>query len=468
MMWHIAKRELYDNLQSLRFALATVLLLGLMLINAAVHLREHPVRIQKYHTSVRNAQDILRNQTDLYDIAQKGPGNLYKKPSALRFCADGGESFLSNLVDGGFERWSINELKSFWILAYPSVTPNLKDISPDVTRVDWVFVIGYVSSLIALLFTFDSISHERDQGTLRLMLANPVPRHTVLIGKFLGALISIIIPFTLAVLINLLMISTAQTVHLNAEEWGRLGIIFFVALLYICLFLGLGLLVSTRVQRDSVSLVILLLTWVSFVVFMPHTLASITGEFSSPMTSNELWERQNQLHEELSQQHWSQPLSIPRSPSERMQSRGEYIIKDSKQQEELRQEHLTQQIAQVEWARAITRISPAAILQHLVESLAGTGFRRHLQFIENAQRYAREYREFVHDSDRADPDSLHIVGVREGMSQKPVDPQAIPTFEDRLSFSKDFNTAAMELMLLTLFVVVLLSGVYLAFVRVEV
>ena len=467
-MWHIAKRELYDNLQRLRFALATALLLGLMLINAAVHLREHPVRLQKYHTSVRNAQDILRNQTDLYDIAQKGPGNLYKKPSALRFCADGGESFLSNLVDGGFERRSINELKSFWILAYPSVTPNLKDISPDVTRVDWVFVIGYVLSLIALLFTFDSISHERDQGTLRLMLANPVPRHTVLIGKFLGALISIIIPFTLAVLINLLIISTAQTVHLNAEEWGRLGIIFFVALLYICLFLALGLLVSTRAQRGSVSLVILLLTWVSFVVFMPHTLASITRGFSSPMTSNELWERQNQLHEELLQQHWSQPLSTPRLPSERMQSRGEYIIKDSEQQEELRQAHLTQQIAQVERAGAITRISPAAILQHLVESLAGTGFRRHLQFIENAQRYAREYREFVHDSDRADPDSLHIVGVREGMSQKPVDPQAIPTFEDRLSFSKDFNTAAMELMLLMLFVVVLLSGVYLAFVHVEV
>ena len=56
---------------------------------------------------------------------------------------------------------------------------------------DWGFIIGYVLSLIALLFTFDSISHEREQGTLRLMFANSIPRHTVLIGKFLGALISI-------------------------------------------------------------------------------------------------------------------------------------------------------------------------------------------------------------------------------------------------------------------------------------
>ena len=66
-------------------------------------------------------------------------------------------------------------------------------------------MIGYVLSLIAILFTFDSISGERERGTLRLMLANSIPRHTVLLGKFLGALISISAPLTLAVLMNLLI-----------------------------------------------------------------------------------------------------------------------------------------------------------------------------------------------------------------------------------------------------------------------
>ena len=54
------------------------------------------------------------------------------------------------------------------------------------------------------------------------------------------------------------------------------------------------------------------------------------------------------------------------------------------------------------------------------------------------------------------------------MSQKPVSSEAVPKFEDTLSFSKDFNTAAVDLLLLALFVIVLLLGVYLAFVRVEV
>ena len=108
------------------------------------------------------------------------------------------------------------------------------------------------------------------------------------------------------------------------------------------------------------------------------------------------------------------------------------------------------------------------LLQHLLESFAGTGFERHLQFVENVERYARQYREFVVDIDRSDPESLHIIGVREGMTEKKVLPEAVPKFKDTLSLSKDFNVAAVDLLLLTLFVMVLLSGVYLAFVRVEV
>ncbi|MYA98172.1 ABC transporter permease subunit [Candidatus Poribacteria bacterium] len=470
-MWHIAKRELYDNLNSLRFALTTVLLLALMLTNAVVHLQKHPKRIQKYRTSVTKSLDGLKARGDsLYDIAQQGPGLLYKKPSPLRFCADGGEAFLSDVVGGAF-LWSISgssgRLKGFWRLDYPVATPNLINIRPDVTKVDWAFIIGYILSLIALLFTFDSISGEREHGTLRLMLANPIPRYTVLIGKFLGALISIIIPLSLAVLMNLLVISTSSDVHLGADAWGRLGIIFLIAVLYLCLFLALGLLVSARVQRRAVSLVILLLAWVIFVVFMPSTLAAIVSGFSSPMSTDELWKRSTQLYEARFARYDTH-LPKESEPAKRMQFEGEHVIQEAQEQERLRHEQLAQKITQAQFARTLTRISPVAIVQHLLESFAGTGFNRHLQFTENTQRYARQFREFVVDTDRADPESLHFIGVREGMSKKPVSLDAVPKFEDTLSLSRDFNAAAVDLLLLTLFVLVLLSGAYLAFVRVEV
>ena len=466
-MWHIAKRELYDNLNSLRFALATVLLLALMLTNAVVHLREHPVRMQKYRDAATQSLNTLTSRTDLYDLAQKGPGRLYKKPSPLRFCADGGDSLLPALTDAASYFWSTNTSKSFWRMTYPSATPNLKNIDPDATQIDWAFVIGYVLSLIALLFTFDAVSGEREHGTLRLMLANPIPRHTVLIGKFLGAFISVNIPFVIAVLMNLLVISTSRAVHLGVDEWGRLGIIVGIALLYLCLFLALGLLVSARVKQSAVSLVILLLIWVSFVIFMPNTLASIASRFSPARSYDAFQEDRRQTRRAILEAYYTQREKTEDS-SKRMQIAGEYVTEDAMQDGRVRQEYLSERISQVSQARAITRISPVAIVQHLLEVFAGSGLERHLQFVENVQLYDREYREFIADTERADPESPHIIGVREGMSKKTVSPESIPTFEDTLSLGKDFNAAAMDLLLLTLFVVVLLSGAYLAFVRVEV
>ncbi|MDE0325961.1 MAG: ABC transporter permease subunit, partial [Candidatus Poribacteria bacterium] len=294
-MWHITKRELYNNLNSLRFALTTVLLLALMVTNAVRHIREHPKRVQKYHDAVTASMNLLTSRADdsLYTLAHEGPGEIYKKPSPLHFCAAGGEVLLPDRVD------SPHGSRGFWRLTYPDVNINMKNVGPDVSQIDWVFIIGYVLSLIALIFTFDAISGEREHGTLRLMLANSIPRHTVLIGKLLGALISTSIPFMLAVLVNLLMLSSASAVHLNIQAWGRIGIILFIALLYTCLFLALGLLVSARVQRSAVSLVILLLTWVTFVAFMPSTLAALASGFSSSMARHEYFDRYGQSYHKL-------------------------------------------------------------------------------------------------------------------------------------------------------------------------
>ena len=475
MVWHITKRELYDNLNSLRFALTTVLLLALMVTNAVRHLREHPKRVQRYQDAVTESSDRLTARADdsLYKLAQYGPGNFYKKPSPLHFCANGGEPLLPDAVEVDAPPVFMTDaegnrlLEGIWSLSYPDANLQNKDVGPNVSQVDWAFIIGYVLSLIALWFAFDAFSGEREQGTLRLMLANSVPRHTVLIGKFLGALLSISIPFALAVLVNLLLISTANAVHLTTEAWGRLGIIFALALLYTSLFVALGLLVSARVQQSAVSLMILLLMWVTLVVFMPSTLASIASSFSPAMSFEEFWQQRQPSKKDLWDKY-KEGLRSSESDDRKLRAKSEFYTENAEREERKHEERLKYRTSQVRRAHAITSISPATLLQHLIEAFAGTGFERHLQFVENTQRYARQFREFIIDTDRGDPESLHIIGVREGMSQKPVNSKAVPRFEDTLSLSQDFNTVAMELLLLLLFVVVLLSGAYLAFVRVEV
>ena len=466
-MWHIAKRELYDNLNSLRFALATVLLLALMLTNASVYLREHPARAQAYYNAAADAIKTLESRsTNLYRLATQGPGDLHKAPSPLRFCAEGDEAFLPTHASGTNYVREIANMTPVWRMGYPQKTPNLRNIRPDFTTLDWAFIVGYVLSFVAILFTFDSISGELERGTLRLTLANAIPRHIVLVGKFLGVFISVNIPFAVAVLMNLILISTSDAVQLNAEAWGRLGILYGIVILYTCLFIAVGLLVSTAVRESGVSLVVLLLIWVSFVVFMPNTLASIGSRTSVPIAYVEFWTQHIRLADEAREAYRDKYGDSQTPPP--VHVLGEYVTTEAEEHERYNEAYLRKQIEQGKRARLITRISPTAIVQRLFESFAGTGFERHLQFIENVQRYAREYREFVIDTDRADPESLHVVGIQAGMSQKPVSPAAIPKFKDTLSLNRDFNTAATDLLLLVLFLAVLVSGGYLAFIRLEI
>ena len=472
MVWHIAKRELYDNLNSLRFAVAILLLFGLMLTNAVVHLREHPARVQRYHDAVRKATDGVtgRAKSGLYELARKGPGRFNKRPAPLRFCAEGGERFFATHAESAYSRWGWGEggLESFWIVTYPSATPTMRSVRTAVTAVDWGFIIGYVLSLLALLFTFDAIAGERESGTLRLMLANPVPRHALLIGKFLGALISIGIPFTLAVFVNLLVLSTSSDIHLGLEAWQRLGIIFGVALLYVSLFLALGLLVSARVRSSAISLVILLLIWSVLVVFMPSTLAAVAGGAPPSKAAAGFSKRSWDHHDALEQEYESLWAGLPEDSPRKIQLMGEFVMEDAAQQERLHAARLIERISQVLRARNVTRFSPVATVQYLLESFAGTGFARHLQFLENVQSHAEQFRTFIVDTEHADPESLHAIGVDAGMSGKLVSPEAVPRFEDRLSLSRDVDAAAVDLLLLTLSVMVLLAGALLLFIGVDV
>ena len=113
-------------------------------------------------------------------------------------------------------------------------------------------------------------------------------------------------------------------------------------------------------------------------------------------------------------------------------------------------------------------MSPASIVQFAVESLAGTGLARHLQFLDGVRRYAAQYREFLISADQSDPDSPHLYFVRQGMSEKPVPYSAIPKFEDRIALRESIDAAMTDILLLVLFLVVLFAGAVLAFVRVDV
>lgn len=489
MIFHIVVRELYDHLSSLRFALTTLLILILMIVNAVVYLGEYKQRIDIYRGRTIGSQNRLQSRCEtLYDLALRGPGHLYKKPSPLAFCADGGEKHLLNEVRGSTERrirrWqngdAFYEFTEIWALAYPpnvdilfiaEQVPSERSIMPNYIKIDWGFVTAVLLSFMGILFTFDSISGEQERGTLRLMLSNSISRNAVICGKFLGAFFTIAIPFLFGTIVSIFIIYLSGAVPFNSSHWVRLGLIVCVALIYTAIFIFLGILVSSRIRESSTSLAVLLLIWTVWVVLLPNALGSLGNRLHARPSAREFMAQARDSREDLQIRYFARIKEPPRqeTPATIATALGaEYVNKDAELRDRLHAGYLSAELRQIQTARSLTRISPAAIVQYAFEGLAGTGLSRHLDFISQTRQYAQQFRQFLIDTDRADPASPHAVGIPEGTSQKPVNFDAVPKFEDQHHFRSDFDAAIVDLLLLILFLLVLFVGTFLSFLRMEI
>jgi ABC-2 type transport system permease protein len=105
----------------------------------------------------------------------------------------------------------------------------------------------YVSGLIAMIIGADSISGERERGTLEALLLTPASRSQILLGKFLAGLS----PWPLALLIAVpffLLLAQGDPIFGQALFWGGI-----VGTLLAIGFTGLGMLISFWSNSNRVS-----------------------------------------------------------------------------------------------------------------------------------------------------------------------------------------------------------------------
>ena len=223
-------------------------MIALMVTNAIVHLQKYADQIQEYSKNVTVSINKLKAQTRLYTLVQRGPGELYKRPSALSFIANGGDTFLPKLVIDD-DSWTASDVKSIATVGYPETKQKSKNLRPPGVPLDWVFIITYLFSFIPILFSFDALSGEREHGTLRLCLANPISRSLIVVSKFLGILIALVLPFTFAFLLNIAILSTSAWIQFAPADWARLALVFLIVCCYACIFIAVGLMVSARLER---------------------------------------------------------------------------------------------------------------------------------------------------------------------------------------------------------------------------
>ncbi len=450
MIFQIATKEIYHNLTTLRFALMIILLPVLFLANALIYSyggNGYTTQISTYNERVRRNMDHIQEQADqsLAELAIRGPGDIPKRPSRLLFCAGGVDEVVSRSVklrsDGSISRSGGSEDEDYaWRhplkLEYEVVGSGSN--STRRIKINWVFI-GVLMSFFAILFTFDAIAEERSRGTLSLMMSNTVSRGQILLGKYLGAFLTLMVPLVMGILMNLLIILLSRNIPLGSGEWLRILGIVGLFTLHISVFIFLGLFFSSRVSNAITSLVWLLLTWVCLAFVFPSLLGTFVSNLNPIPSVDEISMRRRAQLDQIEDEWRDGPTDkLKKAPSVEKPSVtrlwATYFTAISDTETQINDEHIDQQLRQVQFARDLTQISPIATFQYAMEGLANTSIVGYMNFVKQARRYQQTFIDFIKTEDRGDSESLHIYPVKEGLSQKPVDPAGVPVFTEQISY----------------------------------
>ena len=157
--------------------------------------------------------------------------------------------------------------------------------------VDLVFVVGILMSLVALIFAYDAVCGEKEDGTLKLTLANGLSRPVVILAKIAGGGASLLAPFLMSLALGLLVILVHKGIAWSGADWAALGLVTLGSALYVMLFYALGVLVSARHHTGAASIMTSLLAWVLLVLVVP-SLSPYVASFLAPTPSRIQIERQ--------------------------------------------------------------------------------------------------------------------------------------------------------------------------------
>jgi ABC-type transport system involved in multi-copper enzyme maturation permease subunit len=213
MIRTIIKREFLDSILSFKFIACVLVAIILATVSTVFLTSDYQARLKDYRTGVTLNEESLKKVPVYSYLALK----VYKKPNPLSIFVSGIERETGTYADinhrdipaslrGGLIKNEFSHMFSFF---------------------DMSSIIMIIFTLLAILLSYNAISGEKEDGMLSLTLANAVPRYKILLGKYVGILISLAVPLTLLFLVGILIILLSHDVEVNASFF------FSMALLYV-------------------------------------------------------------------------------------------------------------------------------------------------------------------------------------------------------------------------------------------
>jgi ABC-2 type transport system permease protein len=127
--------------------------------------------------------------------------------------------------------------------------------------------LGFLVPLVAIALGFDAVNGEFNRRTLSRVLAQPIYRDALLLGKFLGGLFTLTLVLTAIWLMIVGLGLFRLGVPPTGEEVAR-GLLFLVATIaYGGVWLGIALVCSIRFRQPATAALAAIAVWLFFTVF---------------------------------------------------------------------------------------------------------------------------------------------------------------------------------------------------------
>jgi len=469
MMRHIVRKEILENLLSLRFLLSLLLVVSLFAAGGFLFVGKYRQQEDDYRRQTNQNLSALREQTGhLYGLVFHYQ-TIWRQPKSLSLCSAGFEDTLPDWFR--FDPFTTD---------LPEVRSRGNFLFSHSSNVDWVFIVSLILSFAALLLTYDSICGEKQAGTLCLTLAGSVPRYKVLLGKYAGAMMTIGIPLLAGLMVNLIVVTSCRTVAMDAGQWLKIAALVLVSFLYLSIFVLSGIFVSSRSHHPASSMAVLLLVWVGLVILIPTFGRIAAGTFRRIPARTDMERRVAEAVADIRRdpEKFGKGAGSWNSFEDNPPAAARYYDAQVEARNAIMDEHWRQMVAQANTGRSLTCVSPAIVYQRASEAIAGVGMSRIEHLHQQINRYQESLREYIRSEDAEDPESLHLLfqfpseWVAENwhaISGKPVDYDGVPKFQERdFTLRESLRWAIWDIGLLILFNLLFFMAAFVSFLRYDV
>jgi ABC-type transport system involved in multi-copper enzyme maturation permease subunit len=486
MLWVLIEKELKSILQSPKFIATFGVCSLLILLSVFIGISEYRASVVQYETASSWVDQQISEVTSYRNL----PTKVYRAPNPMQIFVSG-----VNYDIGRLSQISIEEDVKLEQSAYSD-----DPLFAVFRYIDFGFIVQVVLSLFAIVFTYDAINGERESGTLKLVLSNPIARGQYLLAKLAGSWLGLTMPLLIPILISMLLLMVFR-VPMTATDWMKLVTLIAVSILYFTFFIALGLLVSALTRHSSVSFLLLLVAWIALVLIVPRGAVMAASQLVDVPTVAEIEsqkdryraDRQSELRTSTSQRF--RDMMAPAQGLSESDRRSFYETNIAAYNEETGERRAAMELTiednnrrvnenlrnakseQERLAFLMSRISPASAYKLTAMNLGDTNTSMKNRYEDQMLVYRDDYNAYISSKWQAEQQEQAriLAGQRQGggativyagSGNQAIDSSDMPQFvATRESVTTVIQASLVDFGLLTLFTFLAFSGAFFAFVR---